>query len=102
MVKLIIFLLVIIFILVVWGLDLYLTLRYERKHLHKDLMNDKKFYFDGWMKANKTSRIRAQLLKDITDSLYYGEDLKDKTIREFYVEVWNSIQWDIARELKRK
>jgi len=43
---------------------------------------------------------RGLLLKDIKDALYYGEDLRDKEILEFYQTVWELIVDDIDKELQ--
>lgn len=42
-------------------------------------------------------RQAVKLLKDIKDSLYYGEDLKYKDVRKFYESVWNEVVKDIDK-----
>jgi len=41
------------------------------------------------------------LLREIAKSLYYGEDLKDDDIREFYSRVYWEIKKDIAKLLEK-
>lgn len=71
-------------------------------------LNENKLYTSRrfillWEKYKETVKEnyrRKRLLMDISDHLYYGEDLKDTNTLEYYTHLWEDVQLSIKKEVK--
>lgn len=95
------FLLIVIAILAIVCLGLYLAMRDYKLDLSEVSKRNDNLWI-GHQVRLETSRRRGQLLRDISQALYYGKDLRDNDILDFYERVWENIQEDIRKELKTR